>query len=94
MRNYILDELKHNDLMSEKHKKVCRYLNYFEHSLISALSGCISIFASASIVGVSVGIASSAVGLKICGITAGMKKFRTIIKKKHDEIVAIKNQIR
>ena len=27
-RNYPLDETKHNDLMSEKYKKTCKYLNY------------------------------------------------------------------
>ena len=35
-RNYLLDEIKHNDLMSGKYKKTCRYLNYVEHLLISA----------------------------------------------------------
>ena len=25
-RNYLLDEIKHNDLMSEKYKKTCKYL--------------------------------------------------------------------
>ena len=33
-RNYILEEIKHNDLMSEKYKKKCKYLNYVEHLLI------------------------------------------------------------
>ena len=27
--NYLLDKIKHKDLMSEKIKKVCRALNYF-----------------------------------------------------------------
>ena len=35
-RNYILDEIKHNDLMSEKYKKTCKYLNYVEQLLILA----------------------------------------------------------
>ena len=26
-RNYLLDEIKHNDLMSKKCKKTCKYLN-------------------------------------------------------------------
>ena len=39
--NFLLDVIRHNDLMSEKHKKVCRALNYFEHSVVvSAVSGC------------------------------------------------------
>ena len=75
--NYFLKEIKHNDLMSEKNKKVCRGLNYFQHFLvfISAVSGYVSILAFASLVWVSVGIKSSPVGLKICGITAGIKKY-------------------
>ena len=32
-RNYLLDDIKHNELMCEKHKKVRRTLNYFEHFL-------------------------------------------------------------
>ena len=30
----VLEEIKPNDLMSKKHKKVCRALNWFEHFLI------------------------------------------------------------
>ena len=30
-RNYLFDEIKHNDLMSEKYKKACKHLNYVEH---------------------------------------------------------------
>ena len=32
-RNYLLDDIKHNEFMCEKHKKVRRTLNYFEHFL-------------------------------------------------------------
>ena len=46
----LLEEIKHNDLMSEKHKKTC----------ISAVNGCVSISAFVSFVGVPVGIMSSA----------------------------------
>ena len=70
--------------MSEKHKKVCRSLNYFENFLVSvsAVSDCVSISAFTSLVGVFVGIANFAVGLKICVITAGIKKYKSIIKNK------------
>ena len=53
--------------MSEKHT-----LNYFENFLVfaSAVSGCVSISALASLVGVPVDIVSCAVGLKMCEITA------------------------
>ena len=71
-RNYLLEEIKHNNLMSEKHKKACRALNWFEHFLIfiSAVSCCVSISAFASLAGVLVGITSSERGPKIYAITA------------------------
>ena len=33
-RKYILEKINHNDLLSEKNKKTCKYLNYVEHLLI------------------------------------------------------------
>ena len=51
---------------------------------------CISISDFASLIGISIKIRSSAIGLKICAIAAGIKTFKSIIKKKkrkHDEIV-------
>ena len=52
--------------MSEKHKKVCKVLNYFENFIFnSAVSGCVPISAFASLVGVPADITSSAVGLKM-----------------------------
>ena len=35
-KNYLLDETKHNDLMSERCKKTFKYLTYAEHLLILA----------------------------------------------------------
>ena len=66
--------------MSMKREKV---LNYIEHLiiLISAVTGCIPISAFASLVGIPVGITSSATGLKICIINAEIKKYKSIIKK-------------
>ena len=61
--------------MSKKHKNVCGVLNYIEHSLIQ-VTGCVSIFDFASLVGIPVDISSSAVGLKICVINAGIKKYK------------------
>ena len=75
-RNF-LGEVKHNDLMSKKHKEVCRDLIYFE---ISALNGCVSISAFDSLVGVPVGIGSSELGIKICAIIVGIKKEMLSIK--------------
>ena len=65
-RNYLLYEIKHNDLMSEKYKKTCKYLNYVEHLLIlvSTVTGCVSISAFASLVCVHVGITSSTIAIK------------------------------
>ena len=79
--------------MNEKHK-VWRALNYFEHFLIFifAVSSCVFISAFDSLIGVPVGITSSAVGLKIFAITAGIKKYKSIMKKKrkeHDKIVLL-----
>ena len=79
-----MEEIKHNDLISKKHKNMCRNLNYVEHLLIlgSSVTGCVSIFAFASLIGIPIGITSSAVGLKICAVTVGIKKYKSIIKKK------------
>ena len=51
--------------MSKKHKKFCMTLNYIEYLLIlaSVVTGCVSISAFSSLVGVRIGITSSAVGL-------------------------------
>ena len=91
-RNYFLEEIKQNELMSKRHKKVCTNLNYIEHFLIvaSKITGCISISAFSSSIGIPLGITSFAIGLKIFAITAGIKKYKSIIKKnkkKHDKIV-------
>ena len=80
--------------MSNKNKKVCMTVNYIEHFLIleSMVIGCVSISAFASIVGIPIGFTSSAIGLKICEITAGIKNYRSIIKKKknrNDKIVLL-----
>ena len=61
--------------------------------LVSTVTGCISIFAFAALVCVPVGIASFAVGITLCAITAGIKKYDIIIKKKkkkYDEIVFLR----
>ena len=70
-RNYLLEEIKLNDLTREKYKKTCKYLNYVKHLLIivSIVIGFVSISAFASLVCVPVGLTNSAVGIKICAIT-------------------------
>ena len=71
-------------MISKEDKKVCTNLNFVEHLLIlaSKINGKVSISAFPSLVGISVGIASSGVGLKIYAITGGIKKYKSIIKKK------------
>ena len=61
--------------MSRNHKKVYTTLNYIGKFLIlpSAITGCISVSAFAFLLGIPIGITSSAVGLKICAIAAGIK---------------------
>ena len=93
-RNYLLEEIKNNDLISEKYKKICKYLNYVEHVLIlvSTVIGCVSISEFTSLVCALVGTASSAVGMKMCAITTEIKKYKSVIKKKkkkHDKIVLL-----
>ena len=80
--------------MSKKLTKVCTTLNSIEHFLIlaSTTTGCISISVFASLLGISIVITSPAIELKIWAITAGIKKYNSIIKKKkkkHDKIVLL-----
>ena len=34
IRNYLIEEINRHELMSKKHKKVCRVFNYIDHLLI------------------------------------------------------------
>ena len=65
-RNYLIEEINRNELMSKKHKKVCTTLNYIECFLIlaSIITECILISVFASVVGIPIGITSSAIRLK------------------------------
>ena len=62
-------------------------MNHVKQLLISAsiVTGYVSIFAFASLVCVPVGIISSGVGLKTCANTAGVKKYKSIIKNKKNK---------
>ena len=69
-------------------------MNYIEHLLTvtSRVTEWNSISVFASLVGIPKGITNSAVGLKICAITTGIKSYKSIIKKKkrkHDKIVLL-----
>ena len=92
--NYRLDEINYNDLMSEKYKKACKYLNYVKQLvvLVSTVAGCVSVSVFPSLIPLPVFITSFAVAVKICAINAGIKNYKSIIKKKkkkHDKIVLV-----
>ena len=80
--------------MSRKPKKISTTLNYTEHFLIlaSETTGCASASAFAFLIGIAIGISSSAIGLKVCAITAEIMKYQSIIKikeEKHDKIILL-----
>ena len=87
-RSYFFEQVKENELICRKHKKPCTTLNYTDHFLILASTtiGCISVSTFACLLGVSMGIRISAIGLKICAIVTVIKKYKSIIKKKEKEI--------
>ena len=83
-RNYLIEGINRNELISKMHKKIYRVLNYIDHSVIvtSTITGCVSISSCASLVGIPVGITISAIELKTCVRTAGIKKYNWMNKKK------------
>ena len=66
-KKFLIEEVNQNELMSKKHERVCKVLNYIEHLLIviSTITGCASISSFASLVRTPIGTASSTIGLKI-----------------------------
>ena len=75
--------------MSKKNRKVCATLNYIEHFFIlaSTIAGYISIAAFASLLCIPIGNTSSAIGLKVSAIAAGIKKYKSIIKKNKKRMI-------
>ena len=93
-RNYFLEEIKQNELMSKKYKKFCTTLNYIENLVVlaSRIIGSVSSSAFPSLIAITIRITSSTRGLKTFPITAGIKIYKPIIKKKkkkHDKIVPL-----
>ena len=103
-RNYFLEEIKQNELMNKKHKTICTTLNYIEHFLIlaSTITGCYNYtfilqlycFFFFDWYFYRYYKFCNTVGLKICAITARIKKRKSITKKKkkkknHDKIVLL-----
>ena len=97
-KSFFIKEIEQNELMSKKHKNVCATFNFIEYFLIlgSAVTGCFSVSAVASLLVISIGILISAIRLKICAIPAGIKNYKTITKKKkktQDKIVFLAKTI-
>ena len=77
IKNYLIEVISQNKSMSKEHKKV--------FTVFTA-------FAFASLVGIPIGISSFTIGLKISIITAGIKKYKSMNKKKkkkHDKILLL-----
>ena len=91
IRNYLIKEINRNGLMSKD--RVLDYIDIISHIAISPITGCVSISAFASLVGIPIGITISETELKTSVITAGIKKYKSMIKKKkkkkHDKIVLL-----
>ena len=80
--SYFVEEIDQNKLKRKKYKKVCTTLIYIEYFLVLAyaVTGCISIFDFTSLLGTL----SFTIGLNICAVTAGNKKYKSIIKKEEE----------
>ena len=83
-KNFLLEEKNKNKMMIKKLKKSSTSLNYIEHFpiLASTIVWCISISDFSPLIRIPIGIKSSAMGLKICAITTGIKNCKLIFKKK------------
>ena len=79
-RNYFIKEINQNELIRNKHRKVCTALNYIESFLNSVfkVTGYTSIFDFTSLVHILMGNMSSTLGFNICGIAARIKKCKSI----------------
>ena len=88
-KNYLLEEINHNDSMNEKYQKTCKYLNYVEHLLIlvSTVTGCVWISAFASLVCVPVDITNSAVGIKFVQSLPELKSISHLLRKRRINMI-------
>lgn len=82
--SYLLNQRKHNDLTSEKHKRLRRGLSYFERVLILFLLSVdmFQFLCFSYLVSVRVRIVSSVVELKLYMLTARIKNSQSSGKKK------------
>ena len=77
IRNYLIEVISQNKSMSKEHKKVFTVFTAFAFTFL---------------VGIPIGISSFTIGLKISIITAGIKKYKSMNKKKkkkHDKILLL-----
>ena len=77
-KNYFLEEIEQNGMVSRKHEKVCTTLNFLISG--SAINACISIAAIASLISIPIGITSSVIGLLKSSAKTG--KYKSILEKK------------
>ena len=72
------------EIISLKQNEARTTVNYIEHFLILdfAIIRCISVSDFTVFLSITIGITSSAIGLKIRAIVAGIKTYKSIIKKK------------
>ena len=73
--NISQEKINWNELMSKKHKNICKTPNYIEQFLIldSEITGYVSFSIFASLIGLPVEIMSSVIGWKVCAIPAEIK---------------------
>ena len=91
IKNYLIIEIDQNVLMSNKHKRITTTLYYIEHFLIlaSVITGCLSISAFASSLGIPIEIRNRIKNLRNNEV---FKKCKPITKKKkHIKIVLLAN---
>ena len=71
INNYFIKEIGQNELLTQKHKKVCLTLNYIEQllTLVLAVSICISISVFSSLI-------------DVCVIIAWIKNYNSISKER------------
>ena len=81
-RNSFIKEIDQNELINKKRQNTFTVLNYIEHFLVSAspVYGFVSVSPFASLLDITIGITISPIGLNICGIIAGIEKYKSIIK--------------
>ena len=74
IRNYSIEEINENKLLSKKHKIVVEFwIILITGSMTISITGCVSISAFDFLIAIPTGIMSFVIRLKICAITAGIK---------------------